>query len=72
MNAQVMDLLEEAKKLSVNERIELAELIYANVPVDPEWEVAWAKEAASRFAAYKRGEIKAYDESEVFGDLDRA
>jgi len=71
MNAHVMELLEEAKKLSVNERIELAELIYANVPVDPEWEAAWAKEAASRFAAYKRGEIKAYDESEVFGDLDK-
>lgn len=70
MNAQVMELLEEAKKLSVIERIELAELIYANVPVDPEWETAWGKEAASRFAAYQRGEIKAYDESEVFGDLD--
>jgi hypothetical protein len=71
MNVQVMELLEEAKKLSVQERVELADLIYANVPVDPEWEKAWAKEAASRFAAFKRGEIKAYDESEVFGDLDK-
>ena len=43
MNAHVKELLEEAKKLSVHERIELADLIYADVPVDPEWEAAWAK-----------------------------
>jgi hypothetical protein len=33
-------------------------------------DAVWVREAASRFAAYKRGEIAAYDESEVFSDLD--
>ena len=65
MNAHVKELLEEAKKLSVHERIELADLIYADVPVDPEWEVAWAKEAQSRIEAYRRGEIETVDADEM-------
>ncbi|MDZ4251478.1 MAG: addiction module protein [Sulfuritalea sp.] len=65
MNAHVKELLEEAKKLSVHERIELADLIYADVPVDPEWEAAWAKEAQSRIEAYRRGEIEAVDADEM-------
>lgn len=70
MNAQVMELLKEAKKLTVNERIELAELIYAEVPVDPEWEAAWAKEAQSRIEAYRRGEIEAFDAEEMHARID--
>ena len=65
MNAHVMELLEEAKKLPVQERIELADLIYADVPVDPKWEAAWATEAQRRIEAYRRGEIEAVDADEM-------
>ena len=65
MNAHVMELLEEAKKLPVQERIELADLIYADVPVDPEWEAAWATEAQRRIEAYRRGQIEAVDADEM-------
>jgi len=36
---------------------------------DERLDALWAKEADNRFAAYKRGEIETFDESEVFGDL---
>ena len=39
---------------------------------DPEISAAWADEAKDRLTAYRRGELAAVDESEVFGDLDRA
>ena len=65
MNAQVMELLVEAKKLTPEQRIELADLIYADVPVDLSWEAAWAKEAQGRIEAYRRGEIEAVDAEEM-------
>jgi len=65
MNAQVMELLVEAKKLTPEQRIELADLIYADVPVDLSWEAAWAREAQGRIEAYRRGEIEAVDAEEM-------
>ena len=65
MNAQVMELLVEAKKLTPEQRIELADSIYADVPVDLSWEAAWAREAQGRIEAYRRGEIEAVDAEEM-------
>lgn len=65
MNAQVKELLAEAKKLSVEERIELADLLYADVPVDPGWEAAWALDGQRRLEAYDRGELDAVDADEM-------
>jgi len=71
MNAQVLDLLEEAKKLTPEQRIELADLLYADtVTPDPEWETAWAKEAQSRIEAYRRGEIEAVDADEMHAQIE--
>lgn len=36
---------------------------------DPEIAAAWAREAEDRLAAYRRGEIQAVGEDDVFGDL---
>ena len=72
MNAHVMELLAEAKKLSVDERIELADLLYADtVTPDPEWEAAWAAEARSRIDAYRRGEIQAVDADEMHAQIEK-
>lgn len=45
------------------------ELASLDKPV-PEISAAWAAEADDRLAAYRRGELAAVDESDVFGDLD--
>jgi putative addiction module component (TIGR02574 family) len=67
-----MELMEEAKKLSVDERIELADLLYADtVAPDPEWEAAWATEARSRIDAYRRGEIQAVDADEMHVQIEK-
>ena len=61
-----------AAKLPPNERLQLVETILATLDKpDPEISAAWAAEAVARLAAYRRGELAAVDESEVFGDLDR-
>lgn len=66
MNAQVQELLEQARKLSAEERIELADLLYADTTTpDAEWEAAWAAEAEQRLAAFERGEMEAHDADEV-------
>ena len=70
MNMQVEELLERAKQLTPEQRIELADLIYADVPVDSAWEAAWAKEAQSRIEAYRRGEIEAVDAEEMHARID--
>ena len=53
--------------------LQLVETILATLDKpDPEISAAWAAEAEDRLAAYRRGELEVVDESEVFGDLDRA
>ena len=65
MNAQVRELLEKANALSPEERIELADLLYADtVTPDAEWEAAWAAEAEGRIEAYRRGEVEAIPSEE--------
>ena len=69
MNAVVKSLSEEAKKLTPEERIELAESIIASIEPDPEIERQWAAEAQDRIAAVQRGELGLIDADEVFRKL---
>lgn len=64
-------LLEEARKLTPDERIELAEAILASIEPDPELDRQWAEEARDRYEAYKRGELPARDFDEVIAELRR-
>lgn len=71
MSEVIEQLTSVAARLPLADRVTLVESILATLDrPDRQIDEAWAREAASRFAAYKRGEIPAYDESEVFGDLD--
>ncbi|MBK6400444.1 MAG: addiction module protein [Rhodocyclaceae bacterium] len=70
MNTQVKELFEQARKLSEDERIELADLLYAETAIPyAEWEAAWVAEAESRLEAYRRGEMQAVDAEEVHARL---
>ncbi len=71
MTQATVELASLAAKLSPSERLQLVETILATLDKpDPEIAAAWANEAEDRLAAYKRGEILAVSEAEVFGDLD--
>jgi putative addiction module component (TIGR02574 family) len=60
-----------AAKLPPGDRLQLVEAILATLDKpDPEIYAAWAAEAEDRLSAFRRGELEAVDESEVFGDLD--
>ena len=62
-----------AAKLPPSDRLQLVETILATLDKpDPEISTAWAAEAEDRLQAYRRGELAAVDESDVFGDLDRS
>ena len=55
-------LIAEARKLSPDERIEVAEAILASLDLPgTERDLAWLHEAKDRLAAYKRGELTARD-----------
>lgn len=70
MNAHVKELFEQAKQLSTDERIELADLLYADtVKPDAEWEAAWIAEAERRLEAIERGEMSLIDAEVVHARL---
>ena len=70
MTHATLELASLAAKLSPSERLELVETILATLDKpDTEIAEAWAREAEDRLAAYRRGEIQAVSEDEVFGDL---
>lgn len=71
MNDPVQVVLDLARKLSLDERIGLADILYAEaaMPVE-EWEAAWAKECENRMAALDRGEIQLIDADEVHAALE--
>ncbi|MHB1357970.1 MAG: addiction module protein [Rhodocyclaceae bacterium] len=72
MTQATQELATLAAKLPPSDRLQLVETILATLDKpDPEITAAWAAEAEDRLAAYRRGELAAVDESEVFGDLDR-
>ena len=62
-------LVSLAARLPASERLQLVESILATLDKpDPEIAAAWVLEAEGRLAAYRRGEIAAVSEEEVFGD----
>ncbi len=70
MNAKTKALIEEARRLTPEERIELIEnLLDSLEPTDPEIDRLWAEEASDRLAAYRRGEIEAVTLEEVLASL---
>jgi putative addiction module component (TIGR02574 family) len=69
MTHAALELAAQAAKLPPSDRLQLVETILATLDKpDPAIAAAWANEAEDRLAAYRRGELVAVDEKEVFGD----
>jgi len=65
MSDEAKTLIERARALS-EERITLVEDVLDSLDrADPDLDRLWAREAADRMAAYRRGELAAKDLSEV-------
>lgn len=61
-NTPIKDLLEQTKTLSEDERILLADLLYAQSSLSmEEWEAAWLGECEQRLAEAESGEVEAED-----------
>jgi putative addiction module component (TIGR02574 family) len=72
MAASTKAILDQALKLSANDRAALVEsLIFSLDKPDPSLDAQWLKEAEDRLAAYRSGELAAADAEEVFADLGR-
>lgn len=70
MTQATQDLATQAAKLPPSDRLQLVETILATLDQpDPVIAAAWSAEAEDRLAAYRRGELAAVDEQDVFGDL---
>jgi putative addiction module component (TIGR02574 family) len=65
-------LIEEARKLSSEERIELVEAIMTSLgEPDADIDAAWATEVEDRIAAHERGEMTARPAAEVLAKYGR-
>jgi len=72
MAASTETLLRQALELSANDRAALIEgLILSLDKPDPAVDALWLKEAESRLAAYRSGELDAVDADQVFAELGR-
>lgn len=72
MTQAALELATMAAKLAPSDRLQLVEAILATLDKpDPEISAAWATEAEDRLAEYRRGELVAINESEVFGEHSR-
>lgn len=70
MAASAKTLLDQALKLSANDRAALVEnLILSLDKPDPLLDAQWLKEAEGRLAAYHSGELGAIDAKQVFAEL---
>ena len=66
MNTAVGSLLEQAKKLSAEERTALIDALHdISAPPDPPWEAAWVRECEDRIAALDSGDMQVFDFDEV-------
>jgi putative addiction module component (TIGR02574 family) len=66
MNDETKTLSRKAQALSPSERVALVEDVLDSLDrLDPAIEQLWAKEAADRLAAYRRGELSAKDLSDI-------
>ena len=66
MTHETKILIEKARTLSAEERIEIAEAIMTSLDEpDPAHDLAWLAEARDRLEAYHRGELRARDFDDV-------
>lgn len=72
MSVSPETLLRQALELTANDRAALIEgLIVSLDKPDPAVDALWLKEAESRMAAYRSGELDAVDSDQVFAELGR-
>jgi len=72
MSTSTEILLRQLLELPANDRAALVEgLILSLDKPDPALDALWLKEAESRLAAYRSGELSAVDADEVFAELGR-
>lgn len=72
MTERAKILIDEARKLSAEERIEIADAMMASLDdPDPGHDQVWLAEAKDRLAAYRRGEIATRDFDEVLAKYSR-
>ena len=72
MSVLAETLLRQVLELPANDRAALVEsLIVSLDKPDPALDALWLKEAESRLAAYRSGELGAVDADEVFAELGR-
>jgi putative addiction module component (TIGR02574 family) len=70
MSTPAQKLLHEAMKLPAPERAALVEgLVESLDKPDPALDALWLKEAESRIAAYRNGELEAVDAETAFTEL---
>ena len=70
MSASAETLLRQALQLPPIDRAALVESLITSLDKpDSELDALWLKEAESRMAAYRAGEIEAIDADEVFAEL---
>ena len=66
MSDATKTLIEQARALPPEERIELVEDVLDSLDrPDPELDRLWAREAGDRLAAYRRGELPAKELSDI-------
>ena len=70
MSVSTETLLRQALELPAIDRAALVEGLIASLDKpDPALDAMWLKEAESRLAAYRSGELSAVDADEVFAEL---
>ncbi len=70
MTASAQKLLHEVMRLPASERAALVESLVESLDKpDPALDAVWLREAESRLAAYRTGELGAVDAEEAFAEL---
>jgi len=73
MSLSLVDIEQQARLLSPDDRARLAEVLLESLQDDSisEIEAAWQQEIESRVAAYDRGETQTYVAEDVFAEAKR-
>ncbi len=72
MNARVQALIDQARIMTAEERLEALDALQELVaPPNQAWEEAWARESEDRVNAFQRGEIQAEDFDKVMEQMRR-
>lgn len=73
MNPHSQAVMEQASQLTAHEKLEVVDALLASMDKpDPQIDQLWAIAAEDRLAAYRRGEIKALELSDVLAKYRRA